>query len=310
MNESPKARVGAKDFFLWLGAMVALYVSSISLIILFHQYITFWFPDVALEPYGGFYSGPIRAAIASLIVFFPLYVFLTRLIHQDVRKNPEKKTLWVGRWLTYLTLFVAGVVMAIDLVWVINSFLSGELTTRFLLKAVSILVVVGAAFWYYLNELKGVWERKEGVSKMVGAVAGVVVLVSVIGGFFVIGSPMDERLYRIDEQRVQDLSNIQYQVIYYYQAKQVLPSNIEALQDPLMSFYAPQDPETGASYEYRAVSADTFELCATFAKATREVRGTSRPATPGNESWQHEEGRQCFTRTIDPALYPPLNPKR
>ncbi len=298
--------MGAKDFFLWLGAMVALYVSSVSLILLVHQYINAWLPDLALEPYGTFYSGPIRAAIASLIVFFPLYVYLTRLIHQDVRKNPEKKTLWVGRWLTFLTLFIAGVVMAIDLVWVINSFLSGELTTRFLLKAMTILVVVGAVFWYYLNELKGAWERKEGQSKLVGALVGVVVLVSVVGGFFVIGSPMDERLHRIDEQRVQDLSNIQYQVTYHYQAKQALPATLEALQDPLTGYQVPVDPDTGAPYRYRALSGTSFELCATFAKESRAERGVSRPAVPFGESWEHGIGQQCFTRTIDPDLYPPL----
>src|SRR3989344_3718481 len=175
MEHAHKPPVTAKDFFLWLGAMVTLYVSAVSLTILLHQYINVVFVDPALEPYGSFYSGPIRAAIASVVVFFPLYLFLTRLIHKDIRKNPDKKTLWVGRWLTYLTLFVAGVAMAIDVVWAIQSFLSGELTARFLLKVLTILVVAGAVFWYYLNELRGTWEKKERTSKIIGAVAGVVV---------------------------------------------------------------------------------------------------------------------------------------
>ena len=304
-----KPRVTAKDFFLWLGAMAALYISAISFIVLLHQYIQVLFPDIALEPYGGtFYSGAIRFAIASLIVFFPVYVWLTRILHQDIRKNPEKKELWVRRWLVFLTLFVAGIAMAVDLVWVINSFLSGELTMRFLLKALTILVVVGAGFWYYLNELKGVWEQKEGLSKLVGAVTGAVIIVSIVSGFFVIGSPMSERLYRIDDQRANDLSMIQSQVTYYWQAKQKLPPALSDLENPLTGVFIPADPETGLPYEYRTTSTTSFELCATFAKEGRASQSTApRPAYPYGESWEHDTGgRHCFSRTIDPDLFPPL----
>lgn len=307
MNEIQKPRVTAKDFFLWLGAMVALYVSAISLILLTHQYINVWFPDLVLEPYGTGASGAIRFSIAFLIVFFPLYVWLTRLLHQDLRVNPEKKELWVRRWLVFLTLFVAGVAMAIDLVMLVNTFLNGELTMRFGLKALTILVVVGSGFWYYLNELRGTWEAKEGRSKLVGAIVSAVVLVSVIGSFFIIGSPATERQYRIDDQRVNDLSNIQYQVTSYWQAKQKLPAALDELNDPLMGFSVPVDPETGAGYLYRAVGATSFELCATFNKPNRALPQVSRPVPVGAyENWQHGEGEICFTRTIDPDYYPPL----
>lgn len=300
--ENNKPNVTAKDFFLWLGAMVALYVFIVTFILLIHQYIQVWFPDVALEPYGSsFYSETIRFAIASLIVSFPLYVWLTRMLHQDIRKNPLKKELWVRRWLVFLALFVGGLAMAIDFIVVINTFLSGELTTRFLLKALVILVVVGAAFWYYLNELRGTWELQERQSKIVGAVVGIIVLISIVGGFFVVGSPFDERQYRIDEERIGDLSSIQSQIIFYWQAKQELPTALEDLDDPLSGFSVPTDPETEESYVYRQVDGTTFELCATFAKESRDdIRRFD------GESWEHEAGEACFERTIDPDKYPPL----
>jgi hypothetical protein len=310
MNDTIKPRVTAKDFFLWLGAMVALYVSTISLILLAHQYITVWFPDLVLEPYGTGASGAIRFSIAFLIVFFPLYVWLTRLLHQDLRANPEKKELWVRRWLVFLTLFVAGVAMAIDLVMLVNTFLNGELTMRFGLKALTILVVIGGGFWYYLNELRGTWEAKESQSKLVGAIVSVIVLVSVVGSFFIIGSPATERQYRIDDQRVNDLSNIQYQIVSYWQAKRTLPDTLDALKDPLMGVSVPIDPETGAAYVYRIQGALAFELCATFAKPNRMTskQEISRPVPYGaiDDTWQHGEGEVCFTRTIDPDKYPPF----
>lgn len=303
-----KPKVTAKDFFLWLGGMVALYVASISFIMLIHQYINVIFVDPALEPYGGFYSGPIRFAIASLIVFFPLYVWLTRMIHQDIREVPEKKMLWVGRWLTYLTLFVAGLAMAIDLVTVINTFLNGDLTTRFFLKALSVVVVVGAVFWYYLHELKGTWQQKEKLSKTVGAVVSAVIFVSIVAAFFVVGSPGEERLYRIDDQRISDLSVIQSQITSYYQIKQKLPETLGEVEDPLTGFNLPYDPETGEPYAYSKTDELSFELCATFSTESREIRGSTRPSYPYGESWEHNEGKTCFIRNIDPDRFPPLKP--
>lgn len=306
MENTPKANVTAKDFFLWLGAMVGLYVSTASLIILVHQYIQILLPDPGLEPYGTFYSGPIRSAIAALVVFFPAYVFLMRLVHTDARRNPEKKTMWVRRWLVFLTLFVAGVAMAIDLVITVNTFLNGELSMRFGLKALSVLAVLAVVFWYYLEEFRGRWEEHESQSKLVGGVIALVVIAALVGGFVVAGSPMAERLYRIDDQRVNDLSSLQYQLTYYWQAKQKLPATLDDLQDPLTGFSVPTDPETGAPYEYTVSGKLGFELCATFAKETRQAMNATRPAAPYGESWQHEAGRTCFPRTIDPELYPPL----
>lgn len=303
MENNNKPRVTAKDFFIWLGAMAALYFSTVTFILLIHQYINVVFPDLALEPYGSAsYTGTIRFAIASLIVTFPLYVWLTRILHQDIRKNPFKKELWVRRWLVFITLFIGGVAMAIDLIVSINAFLNGDLTVRFFLKSLTIFVVVGAVFWYYVQELKGKWETKERESKTIGAVVSVLVLISVIGGFFLLGSPFEERQYRIDEERVRDLTLIQSEITFYWQAKQELPESLEDLDDPIRNFSVPTDPETEEAYGYQQVDATTFELCATFAKESRDERNRF-----GSDSWEHEAGETCFERTIDPDRYPPLD---
>jgi hypothetical protein len=312
MENNTQSRVTAKDFFLWLGAMVALYVSATSLILLIHQYVSVWFPDPQLEPYGAPYSSAIRFSIAFLIVFFPLYVLLTRMLHQDLRKNPGKKELWVRRWLIFLTLFVAGVAMAIDLVMLVNTFLNGELTTRFALKALTILGVIGTSFWYYLNELKGKWEANEGQSKLIGGVVSAIVIASVVGGFFIVGSPVSERLYRIDEQKVSDLQNIQWQVVSYWQQKEKMPKVITDLEDPLTGFIAPREVETGEMYTYATTGAMSFKLCATFNRPSRNtVSKMSAPVPVGgdlmSENWKHESGETCFERTIDPDRFPPLN---
>ena len=221
MDTQQKPKVTPKDFFLYFGAMAALYVSVGSFIALLFEYVNALFPD----PLGGYrdpYSSSIRFALASLVVVFPLYMFLTKMLNRDLRAHPEKKELWIRKWLVYLTLFVGGAVIAGDLIALINTFLGGELTARFVLKVCAVFIVVGGAFGYYFYDLRGKWERDEQAARMVGWVALLVVCVSVIGGFFIIGSPQTQRLYRFDEQRVSDLTNIQWQVVNFWQQKERL----------------------------------------------------------------------------------------
>lgn len=304
-----RAKVTPKDFFLWLGAMAALYVSAISLILLVHQYINVYFPNELA--YYADYSSSIRFAIASLVVVFPIFIVLMRLIHSDIRRTPEKKDLWVRRWLVFITLFFAGATIAGDLVALIYTFLNGDLTTRFVLKALTILAVLGGGFWYYLEELKGTWEKQEGTSKMIGGAVTLVVLVSIVAGFFIIGSPETQRLTRLDEQKINDLASIQSQITYYWQQKQALPDSIDTLQDPLLGYIAPRDPQTGEAYTYETTGPMSFRLCATFNLPTSPTADTSTLYRYGiqNENWKHDAGEQCFDRTIDPELFPPTIPK-
>lgn len=299
-----KPKTTPKDFFLWLFAMVALYISVGSFLRLLFQYINAAFPD-ALDYGFDPYSATIRFAIASLLVFFPLYFYLTSMIQGDLRKFTEKRELGIRKWLIFFTLFVAGMTLAGDLVALLYTFLGGEITTRFVLKAGAIFLVIGTVFWYYIKDLKGVWIEKAGMSKMTGIVAGLVMLGCVVGGFFIMGSPTAQRQYRLDSDRASDLSTIQSQIVYsYWQTKGELPKTLDDLSDDISYFTVPTDPETNAPYTYKMTGPMSFELCATFSRASRDT-GTSRPVYGDmNESWTHEAGEQCFARTIDPDKYP------
>ena len=138
--------VTPKDFFLWVAAIAALYASAVSLLALWFAYIDRLIGTV--NPYMDPFSTGMRIAVAALIIIFPLYLFFTRILHTDIRRNAEKRELWIRRWLLMLTLFGAGLTMVIDLIILLNTFLGGEeLTMAFLLKVASVLVVVGGVFW-------------------------------------------------------------------------------------------------------------------------------------------------------------------
>lgn len=311
-----KPKVSPKDFFLWAGAMVALYGSVIAFIALLFQYIDYAFPDV-LNYYVDPFSGGIRIAMASLIVLVPVAVVLMRLIRNDIAREPIKSELWIRRWALFLTVFVAGAAVVGDLITLVNYFLGGDLTTRFILKVAVLLLVAGAVFLHFLADLRGYWINNPARAKMVGIGAGVVVLLAIVAGFFIMGSPNQLRLIRLDSQKLQDLQNIQWQIINYWQSKESLPANLQAVADPLSGATIPLDPQTGEAYRYEKTGALSFTLCAIFNAEGSDPYNVPRPvAVPEKgvgleqSTWQHGAGEVCFDRTIDPDRYPPFSKQK
>ena len=305
---SEKAKVTPKDFFLWLGAMAALYFSIGSFVALSFEYIERLFGIGAVVGYDPF-SGAMRFAIASLIVLFPVYIALTRILQQDARAHPEKRDLWVRKWLVFLTVFGAGVALVIDVVVLLFTFLGGEdLTAAFLLKVLTILVLFGGVFYYYLQEIRGEWQKNEKKSKAIGFGVTAVVVVFIIAGFFVMGSPATQRALRQDDQRINDLRSLQSQVTDFYRDTERLPEDLGEMRDSVLGTYIPTDPETGDDYEYTTIGTLAFELCATFALPLPEFKTSAlrsndwrvRELEQTAADWSHEAGRTCFEREIDP----------
>jgi hypothetical protein len=308
-----------KDFFLHLTATVILYASIISLVNLTFAIINYVFPDTLA---GYFYAGSVAFPISMLIVLTPVLIIIEWLIKRDYAAMPEKQGLWVRRWRIDLTLFLTVLVLIGDLVTLINTYISGEITSRFVYKFLAVLVIFGIVFTFYLLERI---QQKAAVRKTLVWLWGIIVLAAVVGGFMTVGSPYKQRALRLDNQRINELQSIQWQVVSYWQQKEKLPATLTDLYDPISGAVIPKDPETKKEYEYRTTGANSFELCATFSAKIDDPSGrgasyggygrggmTTSIAYPDygggiNENWKHDVGRTCFTRTIDPDRYPPYN---
>jgi hypothetical protein len=304
-----------RDFFLQLGVLAGLYVSAISLLTLLFHIINLTVYD-PLENYFSVYYDPytsgIRLAIAALIIVFPLYLLLARILNQTYLGDSTKRELALRKWISYLTLFVAGITLVVSLVTLLNSFLGGATTLRFALKILSVVVVAGAAFWYYLYDLRQMAPNPR-LNRFMAGLASLAVAAAVIGGFVLMGSPFTQRELRFDSQKVNDLQSLQWQIIEYWRQRGTLPSDLSAIASGLDRGPTPLDPQTGAPYEYVVGGPRAFSLCAVFNQPTPEQRGfgarpemSSRPVVAA-DNWQHQTGRTCFERTIDPAAYPPYD---
>lgn len=302
-------RSTAKDVFSHLFAIVTLYVSVVSFIILGFQYIDVTFPDALSFYYTGALDA-IRAGMASIIVMWPAFVGISWFMHKDAKADPEKREIGIRKWLLYLTLFITAITIVVDLITLVNYFLNGEITTRFILKVIVVLATAVAVFAYYLWDLRTESITKSTTPKKTVISASVVVVVMIALGFFLVGSPAQQRKVRFDDQRVSDLSMIQNEITNYYSLKKgSLPEKLTDLTNSLSGFTVPTDPATSVQYEYNVKEGLTFELCATFeAQSVGGQTDTSMPyrvyGVDYYGSWNHGIGRTCFERTIDPDLYP------
>lgn len=302
-------RSTAKDVFSHLFAIVTLYVSVVSFIVLGFQYIDVTFPDALSFYYTGALDA-IRAGMASIIVMWPAFVGISWFMQKDAKADPEKREIGIRKWLLYLTLFITAITIVVDLITLVNYFLNGEITMRFILKVIVVLATAVAVFAYYLWDLRAGSITKSATPKKTAITASVVVVVMIALGFFLVGSPAQQRKVRFDDQRVSDLSMIQNEITNYYTLKKgSLPEELADLTNSLSGFAVPTDPATGAQYEYNVKEGLTFELCATF--EAQSVGGQTDASMPYRAygvdyygSWNHGIGRSCFERTIDPDLYP------
>jgi len=162
--------------------MISFYWSVFAFLALLFAYIDHAFPDALVGLHGPILQR-YAFSMASVIVFFPLYLYLMYVIRKTIVLDPTRNELWVRRWLIVLTIFVAGLTVAGDLVTLINYFLGGDLSTRFILKVAVVVLIAAGVMMHFLADMWGYWKEFPQRARMVGIGAGVLILVTVASGF-------------------------------------------------------------------------------------------------------------------------------
>jgi hypothetical protein len=231
--------------------------------------------------YVDVYASDVRMAIASLVVMYPIYLGLSWYVAKDIAKFLYKRDLMVRKLMVYLTLFVTVCTLIGTLVTVIYTYLGGELSVRFELKALAVFVVALSLFAYYIYSMRRDYTKKTLVPAIVSIIASVIVIVSLVWSVMIIGTPSQMRAKRIDGTRLSDISRLQQEVLNRFNMTDKIPANLSELNNAFNGFVVPTDPITKASYGYRIIQQPVlvmnyttkkkelvtpaiFELCATF----------------------------------------------
>lgn len=289
----------AKFAFWYLLSLVALIFMALSTGQVIFQIINKHIADFSTGYAYIFDSSVLKFAISSLIISIPLYFITVRQIETSLEKKELDKDAGVRRWLTYLILFVSSVVIVVWLIFTINNFLGGELTSKFLLKTLTVLVISGLAFSYYLYDIRRDSIKKNDRVILIYTVVGLVLTVGSLGAaFFTVESPSEARARRHDLEVLSHFSQIDATVNNYYLESKRVPEKLDDLkeQTPYLNAAALRDPQNGEAYNYQKNSDTEYQLCATF--QTDNTGPANMQDYTYSDRWPHGEGYQCLKQKV------------
>lgn len=142
---------GPRSVFVYLLNFLALYLSALGAAMVTWGLADHWFRD-PLDTFVN--TGSIRSGIAMMVVAFPLFLYLNIYLRRKIGAGELSDRSVLKKVLTYLTLFIIALTTIIDLIMVIYFFLGGDLTARFAVRGLGILLIAGFVFLYYLNDLR------------------------------------------------------------------------------------------------------------------------------------------------------------
>jgi hypothetical protein len=116
-------------------------------------------------------------------------------------------------------------------------------------------------------------------------VASIAVVVVIILGFRVLGSPGTRRLVQADVHTVRTLAELAQRIKQKWSnSGHVLPANLDEFADS-----EKKDPVHYRPFVYHPGSNSKFELCTTFVTDNRELQ-----EQPPDAHWAHPKGDYCF----------------
>lgn len=147
----PAAHVSARDAFFY-----GLMFTALAILVWHIDALGF---DLIDRVFGagddyGWRTRSIRWSIAVLIVVVPLFLWLNRAEAARLRDDPGQTRSAIRKWFAFVTLYLAALGMAGDLVATVYALLNGDLTLQFAAKAALVLLTAGLVFLYYRSDLR------------------------------------------------------------------------------------------------------------------------------------------------------------
>ncbi|RMH47082.1 MAG: hypothetical protein D6688_03905 [Alphaproteobacteria bacterium] len=227
-------------------------------------------PDLKTVQASWWLQEELLWSISMLVVFFPVFLVLHLWIAGRAAADPTHRLSLAARRFAYVALFLAAVAILVVLAVTIYTFLSGEVTERFMLKALTVAIVAGVVFMYFQQSL-----RSEASRRWPSPVIALSVMVVLVVGvdWWITDSPHSRQILKRDETRLHDLSALAPFVRCVAQRNNNrLPEKLPIRPEDAPGCGAQDlrfsDPYTGKPYLYEKIDDRTFRLCADFERVT------------------------------------------
>lgn len=288
----------AKYAFYYLLSLAALIFTAFATGMVSFSIINKTIPDVINSYNSNGYDGQLKFAISALLIAAPIFYYISHLISRGLCQGELSKESGIRRWLTYFILLISSLIILGVFVDVINNFLSGELTSRFALKALTVFVLSALPFAYYFYDIRReAPEQPDKIVKIFFFVTLALVLIAFIAAWFFVESPSVARARRLDQVVINNISNLESAINTYYENNKKLPENLELLKVEKglyldSSFF--MDPETKSLIIYQKSGDKEFSLCSTFRTDSLVERDMNSYPTNDIYSKKHKAGYNCL----------------
>jgi len=285
--------------FFW----IILYFSLSSIWSIFYSLIDLKYPDLigaandysyGLSSVGQVYDTfafPLAMIVVSSLTSLLLAFFLMRKLQQNKNIRSERLYTFIR-----LLVYIGGAIMVFfGFVYVVYSWLYGNLPVAVFLKALVALVIVGSvALYFYLVENN---KNKEAqISKIFALLLVLVTIITLYFSFSIVGTPADARKFRLDSITLQNLQTVKSEIDNQHQNFGVTIKNLDEITADYVRSAVKKSP---MNY---TVTEENYTLCAEFnSDMPQSINMENR-----DETWDYKAGETCFTFKHQPT-YPNVN---
>jgi len=292
----------AKYAFYYLLSLVSLIFTALSVGMISFGIIDKTVIDLINTNYGN-PDGQLKFAISALLIATPIFYIISHLIYRGLRRGEINKESGIRRWLTYFIILVSTLIILGVFIGVINNFLAGELTGRFIWKAITVFIIASVVFSFYFYDIRRADPAVKNMAiRLFFFVSLAVVVAAFVAAWFFVESPQMARERRLDQLVVNNISSLESMVNTYYDRHQALPDSLEALQAEKDLYITPDllvDPETKEAIVYNKLNERGFQFCATFRTDSLTQNGkNSAPLYYTRSIQDHAAGYQCLPGTL------------
>ncbi|MDD3498114.1 MAG: DUF5671 domain-containing protein [Candidatus Moranbacteria bacterium] len=289
----------AMHFFMYMVSFFSLLLFSTGIGTIVFQIINKNISDNLIYDFSGYFAKTaVKYGIATILIAMPIYFVLMYFINKKLYQGEIDVNSKVRKWLTYIILFIASAIIIGDLITLVFYMLDGDMTARFILKIITVIIIAGFIFGYYLWDMKK--NNTAGVRYMANKIFAIFsIIISIIvlfSSFFVIDSPKAARDKKMDNQTLSALSSLNANVLIYHNKNHKLPNNLEELG--LSSYEKRNLDNLEIPITYKRLSENDYELCTSFKRET-EKESNERYGYLYNDEWMHPAGNHCFSKKIE-----------
>ena len=275
--------------FFW----IVVYLSLSSVWSIIYSLIDVKYPDVvgAVSDYGSgmqtsgvvydAFAFPLAVVVVSSVTALILSFWLIAKFQNNRELRPEKLYLFMRT-----LVFIGGAVMIFSgFVYVVYSWLYGNLPIAVFLKGIVAVAIVGMVAWYFYLTADGKNPKESMIGRIFAVMLVLITLATMLFSFSIIGTPAQARLYRLDSLTLQSLQNVKNEID---NQDQNFANKIQNLSDINVDYVKNYIRKTPMKY---STTDKEYTLCADFlASMPQTINIQNR-----DETWDYKKGETCFT---------------